>query len=152
MSKEKKQKILFNLLRFGSVEKDAVQELELLDEIKLLADKLGVELIESPKEYALALKSEKKVSEEKTSDSALEVLTLVLYLHPISKAKIDFVRGVNSSASVRKLLLKGYIEKSKKGFVPSAELLASLGVKKAEELDDFYEFRDKMMKLIDDNL
>ncbi len=44
------------------------------------------------------------------SQSALEVLSIIAYNQPISRIKIDKIRGVNSSYVIRKLILKNLIE------------------------------------------
>ena len=56
---------------------------------------------------------EKLVTESKTtnlSNAALEVLAVIAYNEPITRLKIDEVRGVNSSQIVRRLLARGFIK------------------------------------------
>lgn len=48
----------------------------------------------------------------KLSDINLEVLTIIAYEQPISKNKINTIRGLNSDSSVNKLLKLKLIEKS----------------------------------------
>ena len=69
--------------------------------------------------YKLTTKPEHKeyyqklVTEEKSknlSNSSLEVLCIIAYNEPISRTRIDEIRGVNSSYILRKLLLLGLIE------------------------------------------
>ena len=41
------------------------------------------------------------------SKAALETLSIVLYKSPISRAELDYIRGVNSSFILRNLLMRG---------------------------------------------
>ncbi len=56
---------------------------------------------------------EKLVSDTKTSNlsnAALEVLAVIAYNEPITRLKVDEIRGVNSSQIVRRLLARGFIK------------------------------------------
>ena len=56
---------------------------------------------------------EKLVSDTKTtnlSNASLEVLAIVAYNEPITRIKIDEIRGVNSSQIVRRLLARGFLK------------------------------------------
>ena len=56
---------------------------------------------------------EKLVTDSKTtnlSNAALEVLAVIAYNEPITRIKIDDIRGVNSSQIVRRLLARGFIK------------------------------------------
>lgn len=57
------------------------------------------------------------------SNSALEVLSIIAYNEPISRSKIDEIRGVNSSYVIRKLLLNGLIEDKGRSDGPGRPLL-----------------------------
>ncbi len=48
---------------------------------------------------------------EKLTDATVEVLAIIAYRQPISKAEIEAIRGVNSQYSLRHLLMRGMIEK-----------------------------------------
>ncbi|MES2623596.1 MAG: SMC-Scp complex subunit ScpB [Patescibacteria group bacterium] len=76
--------------------------------------------------------------------SALETLTIILYQGPITRSKIDHIRGVNSQFILRNLLMRGLISRvsdpsDDRSFVytPSLDLLTHLGVSKIEDLPDF---------------
>ncbi len=106
-------------------------------------------IVESDSDLELALLNEasdyvnKKAKEdekEELTDTAAQILTLIMYCSPISKADIDYIRGVNSATSLRKLLMRGLIEKSKHKsqtlYMPTTKLLADMGVDKADDLPD----------------
>lgn len=113
----------------------------------------GVVLVRDADEVALETASgaekiiEKISKEELDKDigrAGLETLSLILYRGPISRRRIDFVRGVNSSFILRNLMVRGLIERAEsqageRSFVykPTLELLSYLGIKKREELPEF---------------
>jgi len=86
------------------------------------------------------------------SDVASQILTLVLYCGPISKTEIDYIRGVNSSASLRRLQLKGLIEKIRKKnnvlYKPSVKLLSEFSVDSQDKLPQASEFCKKIKDLL----
>src|SRR3989344_2301716 len=54
---------------------------------------------------------ERELSEE-IGDAGLEVLSIVLYRGPSTRAQIDFIRGVNTSWTIRNLLTRGLLERT----------------------------------------
>ncbi len=85
--------------------------------------------------------------------AALETLAIILYRGPSLRSEIDFIRGVNSSTSIRALLLRGLITKQKTsgtaGFVykPTTEALAFLGIKNIKELPNYEKIKNTIEKL-----
>ncbi|MES2985620.1 MAG: SMC-Scp complex subunit ScpB [Patescibacteria group bacterium] len=76
--------------------------------------------------------------------SALETLTIILYQGPITRSRIDHIRGVNSNFILRNLLMRGLVSRvpdptDERSFVytPSLDLLTHLGITKIEDLPDF---------------
>jgi segregation and condensation protein B len=137
--------------------------------ISLLEEKLagrGVAVLRKDDEVSLGTIPEmgalieKMVKEELSRDlgnAAIETLTIILYKGPIQKTEIDYIRGVNSNYILRNLLVRGLVEKisnpgDQRSFLyrPTFELLAHLGIKKAEDLPDFEEFRVKVEESIEE--
>jgi len=95
---------------------------------------------------------EKLTKEELVRDlgkAGLETLSIVLYQGPISRADIDFIRGVNSQFILRNLLIRGLVErvenpKDARSFLykTTLSLLAHLGITKIEELPEYSQVRD----------
>lgn len=78
--------------------------------------------------------------------AGLETLALILYRGSATRGEIDWVRGVNSSQTLRSLLIRGLVErmedpldKRKLRYKPTVDALAHLGVSKKEELPGFEE-------------
>lgn len=79
--------------------------------------------------------------------ASLETLAMILYRGGATRGEIDFVRGVNSAAAIRTLLLRGLIEriddpadKRRAKYLATPEALSHLGVGKREELPRYAEF------------
>lgn len=135
------------------------------DEFKKLARELnetlkndpnrGLSLIVNGDEIQLVTKLEvqeigKKIMseefKEELSPASLETLSLIAYLGPITRPSIDFIRGVNSSFTVRNLLLRGLIERrNSKGhaflYNASPAFLSHLGISSLEELPELDSYR-----------
>lgn len=76
--------------------------------------------------------------------AGLETLAIILYQGPISRAEIDYIRGVNSNFILRNLTVRGMVEKvtnpdDKRGFLykPTFDLLSHMGVSSISELPEF---------------
>lgn len=95
--------------------------------------------------------------EEYTRDigrAGLEILAAILYRGPLSRSEIDFIRGVNSSQSVRNLLMRGLIRKvpnpkDERSFLfePTTELLSTLGVTHVSDIPEYTAVREKLEQL-----
>lgn len=92
---------------------------------------------------ALRESYEKELGRE-VGDAGLEVIGILLYKGPSTRAQIDYIRGVNSSSTMHTLLLRGLVERSGNPndgreyiYRPTVELLAHLGVARSEELPEY---------------
>jgi segregation and condensation protein B len=85
--------------------------------------------------------------------AGLEVLAIVLYRGASTRAAIDYIRGVNTSSTVRLLLSRGLLERVSNPndareylYRSTAELLAHLGVRSAQELPDYGTIRAELQR------
>lgn len=121
------------------------QLLELLDINEEELNKLITDLVNDYKDesrgimleylgnkYKLITKKEHKkyyeklfedVTSEKLSNAALETLAVIAYNQPITRNKIEELRGVDSSHLVRRLLLKELIEEKGRSELPGRPML-----------------------------
>lgn len=76
--------------------------------ISYLGNKFKLTTKEEHREYYEKLVTDTKSSE--LSNAALEVLAVIAYNEPITRLKVDEIRGVNSSQIVRRLLARGFIK------------------------------------------
>ncbi len=92
---------------------------------------------------ALRANYEKELGRE-IGDAGLEVLAIILYRGPSTRAEIDYIRGVNTTSTVRTLLARGLITRAGNPldgreyvYRPTVELLAHMGIKSMEELPEY---------------
>ncbi len=100
---------------------------------------------------------EKIKAEEYTRDigkAGLETLAAILYKGPLSRSEIDFIRGVNSSQTLRTLVMRGLVRKVSHPhhqrsflFEPTTELLAHMGITTLMELPQYEGVKQKLQQL-----
>ncbi|MBM2817744.1 MAG: scpB [Parcubacteria group bacterium] len=133
-------------------------ENDILTALEILKQKLegrGMILIFKEDEIMLGTATQMSVimetlaKEELVKDlgkAGLETISIILYKGPISRAEIDYIRGVQSNFILRNLLVRGLIEKVSKPddqrsflYKPSFELLSYLGISKIEDIPEYKE-------------
>jgi len=134
--------------------KEALQELS-----KRLEDG-GLTLILSETEVTLAVSSDASQALEKAyekelgreiGDAGLEVLAILLYQGASTRSQIDYIRGVNTSSTIRTLLSRGLVERSGNPqdareylYRPTSELLAHVGIESAERLPEYAQVKAEL--------
>jgi segregation and condensation protein B len=149
-----------DLAKSLNLQKKDIEE-NILEMENLLAV-LGLKLIKNSTTLEISLHEEinslinkNKIDELKSelSDSALQTLGVVIYKGRATKAEIDFIRGVDSSRSIKNLQTRGIIEreeeKNKKYYLPTTETLRYLNLESVENVKDFAEISDKLRKLLE---
>lgn len=130
-----------------------IKESEVKFVLKALTESLknsGVVVVETDTEVELRTAPEASVIVKKLRESelardlgkaSLETLAVVAYQTGTTRGEIDWVRGVNSSTSLRTLLVRGLIEgrederdKRRIRYSLTTEALAHLGIKNSTEL------------------
>src|SRR5258708_7667459 len=151
-------------LSFKKIE--AVLQLEkgegekLIEEMKkrLEESSRGLQIVSDREKVQLATKPEfnkileEFVKEELTEDltpASLESLAIVAYLGPISRAKIEYLRGVNSIVILRSLMMRGLVERFPDPEHPSGylyrttfDLMKHLGIAEKEHLPEYMKFQE----------
>ncbi len=96
----------------------------------------------------------KSGEERELSKQALETLSIILYRKKITKAELDYIRGVNSVFILRNLLIRGLIEKNintldKRSpfYSVTHDTLSFLGITKISDLPQFEHFTSKLEQL-----
>lgn len=136
------------------------EESDILSSLEVLKQKLearGVILVLKDDEVMLGTAPqmsaiiEALTKEELMKDlgkAGLETVSIILYKGPISRAEIDYIRGVQSNFILRNLLVRGLIEKVVKPddqrsflYKPSFELLSYLAVSKIEDIPEYENMR-----------
>lgn len=147
----------------------SLTEKELSVVLKALTESLkdrGIALIETITEVELRTSAEaagvvKKFRENEFArdlgPASLETLAVIAYQEGATRGEIDWVRGVNSSASLRTLLLRGLIEgkedvkdKRRVRYGLTTEALAHLGITRVSELPRAAELRSAATQAIEE--
>ena len=131
-----------------------------IEKLKESLQNRGIALIEKDDDITLGTAPEltsliedlqKEELNRDLSKAALETLSIVLYKNGATRAEIDYVRGVNSSFTLRALSIRGLVEKTmdekdnrRYVYKPSFELLSYMGVKSIEELPDYGEVSNSL--------
>ena len=134
----------------------SVTEQEIEQVLNTLKEKLqerGIRLIETDNTVGLTTAPElaetieslrKEDMKRDIGKAGAETLGIILYRGPITRAEIDFIRGVNSAFILRSLLMRGLVERShhpkdKRQFqyAVTTDLLAHLGIENKTELPDY---------------
>ena len=134
------------------------KEKELSDAFAALSERLAgsaISLITTETEASLAVAPEaspivQKIFERELGheigEAGLEVLAIVLYRGASTRARIDYIRGVNTASTLRNLLSRGLLERAGNPedareylYRPTVELLAHLGVRGNRELPSYEE-------------
>lgn len=113
--------------------------------LELRVGALGAEVVERVRKEELS---------RDIGRAGLETLSAVLYRGPLTRAEIDFIRGVNSSQILRTLLVRGLVRripnpKDERSFLyePTTELLAELGVQHVDELPEYKTVKTRLSEL-----
>lgn len=139
------------------------KEPQLMPALRLLSERLkdsGISLVLTDTEAALAVSSDAagKVQEafelelaREIGSAGLEVLAILLYRGPSTRADIDYIRGVNTSTTLRTLLARGLVLRASnpsdaREFIyrPTVELLAHLGVTDSKNLPDYVKIKGEL--------
>ena len=119
--------------------------------IVLLEKENDISLGTAPELSKLIEDLQKEELNKDLSKASLETLSIILYKNGVSRAEIDYIRGVNSSFTLRALSVRGLIEKSTDAkdsrryiYKPSFEALSFMGIKSVEELPDYGEVNNSM--------
>lgn len=105
-------------------------------------------LATAPAASELIARITKDELEKDPGKAGMEVLAIVLYQGPQTRAQIDYIRGVNSTFALRQLMIRGLVERSDNPqdarsflYSPTLELLSFLGVSSRDELPGLEETR-----------
>ena len=88
------------------------------------------------------------------SQAALETLAIIAYNQPITRVKVDELRGISNNHIIRKLVAKGLIKESGRSNMPgrpilyetTSEFLDYFGLSSIDELPDMRDFLEEEEK------
>ncbi len=118
-------------------------------------DDIEIALTTHPEFGAMIQELTKTELQTDIGKAGLETLTIIAYCGPISRAHIEYIRGVQSQFIIRSLLIRGLIEKRddpnderRSLYAPSFDLLSFLGITKIEDLPDFEHVKKSVQDLL----
>src|SRR3990167_506295 len=133
---------------------EALKEIEKsLENRGLILQRNGDEVMlgSSPDAGKIIEKLTKDELSKELTKAALETLSVVLYLAPVRRSQIDFVRGVNSQFSLRHLEIRGLVEKTTSEadarvylYRPTFDCLSYLGISEMKSLPQFTEIKERL--------
>jgi len=117
--------------------------------LHIIEHESGVQLTTKPEVSSVIENLVKTEVHDSLTPATLETLSLVTYLGPISKSSLEYIRGVNSSFTLRNLLIRGLVERvphPKKTnaymYRPTSDLIRHIGIEKKEDLPDFAKYQE----------
>lgn len=123
--------------------------------IRIVFSDIECEIVTSPESSELISKLQKQELESELSNASLETLSIILYMGPIQRSMIDFIRGVNSQFTLRSLLIRGLIEKDQASKIPAYQVtldtIKFLGLNSIDELPNYKEVKTEIKQFIKDN-
>jgi len=160
-----------SLKKLASILKVDLETVNLeLDKLEKVLEGRGLSLVRNSDEVMLGTSKElSSMIEELTKEeisrdlgkAGLETLSIILYQGPISRADIDYIRGVNSQFILRNLLVRGLVERVDNTadariflYKPTLALLSHLGIAKIEDLPEYSQIRQEIesFKKVEENL
>ena len=121
----------------------------------ILIEKDGMwQLASNPANASFVEELIKSEFKQELSRSALETLAIVAYKGPISRIEIEYLRGVNSSFTMRNLLMRGLVErvenpKDARSYLyrVTFDFLKHFGLTNMEQLPRFEEFKKQVIEI-----
>lgn len=112
--------------------------------IRLIREGEYAGLATAPELHEVVEKLRKEELEGPLGKAGLETLAIIMYRGPLSKADIEYIRGVNCASILRSLTMRGLIEKiehptDRRSFLytPTPQLVAHLGLESLNDAPDF---------------
>ncbi|MFO0743595.1 MAG: SMC-Scp complex subunit ScpB [Candidatus Paceibacterota bacterium] len=149
---------------------DDIKDEELIKNLENLNDylnKIGLTLIKKENknfdkiELTIAVKKElseiakmikKDELEGELTPAALQVMTICAYLDSPTKNEISFIRGVQSSQSIRSLSARGLLKREGERYSLSIDAIKSLGISSLQDLPEYEKIKKDFEERLKDIL
>jgi segregation and condensation protein B len=134
-----------------------------LDTMDSFYEQRGIQIVHVDDEVSLVTNKDvaqftqeitKEEDAKELSKQALETLAIIIYKGKVTKAEIDYIRGVNAMYILRNLLVRGLIikktnqdDKRNPWYQPSLDLLSYLNINKLEELYDYDAVQEQLKNI-----
>ena len=112
--------------------------------LQIVHSRNTIQLVSDSQHGELVAKFLKKNLNEPLSSAALEVLSVIAYRGPVTRAQVEHIRGVNCSFTIRNLAIRGLVERKDNPadnrsylYEASGDFIKSLGLNSLEELPGY---------------
>ena len=131
-----------------NIDEDQAKELVIDLKSDYESDSRGIRINFLGNTFKLSTKAEHKEYYQKLienpqrnnlSQSALEILAIIVYNEPITRVEVDSIRGVSSAQMIRKLVAKGFVKEVGKSNLPGRPIL----YKTTDEFLDYFGLSSK---------
>ena len=112
--------------------------------LDLLRSKEGFSIVTQSGHAALVQAFWKEELQGDLTPATLQVLTLVAYLESPTREEISYIRGVQSSQSIRTLTVRGLIARAGEICTLTADAMKHLGVAKTDELPEYQSIKSSL--------
>lgn len=135
-------------LDINFVEESVKQVEEKINNIGLLLLRNGDEIsvVTSPNQSELVESFWKEELKGDLTPATLQVLSIVAYIGNPTRQTISYIRGVQSSQSIRTLSVRGLIKRDGEICTLTGEALKHLGISKVEELPQYDSIRKELIE------
>ena len=117
--------------------------------LALLVSQDGLSIVTKPEQAGLVASFWKEELQGELTPATLQVLTLVAYLGNPTREEISYIRGVQSSQSIRTLTVRGLIARQGETCMLTTDALKQLGVTSVEELPDYQSIHTSLKEKLD---
>jgi segregation and condensation protein B len=114
--------------------------------LTLLIANDGISIVTKKEQSALVEAWTKEELKGELTPAALQVLTLVAYLGYPTREQISYIRGVQSTQSIRALTVRGLINKVGEVCSLTSDALKYLGITKVEELPEYEKIHTDLLE------
>ena len=143
----------------ASILKTTPEEVEKnIPELKQALGSIGLTLLEADRQLAIVTSVEQSElvetfwKDELQGDltpAALQVLTLAAYLGNGTREQISYIRGVQSTQSIRVLAVRGLLTRSGEVCTVTVDALKQLGITKLDELPDYQTLHTQLLEKLE---
>lgn len=137
----------------------SVDEVEkIVNDLAASLSSVGLALLRTENEIAIVTKQEeaplvetfwKEELKGELTPAQLQVLTLVAYLGNGTREQISYIRGVQSSQSVRTLTVRGLISRNGEICTLTPLSYKQLGITKIEDLPDYQKIHTELLEKLE---
>jgi segregation and condensation protein B len=114
--------------------------------LTLLVNNGVLSITTKPEQATLVEAFKKEELKGELTPAALQVLTLVAYLGYPTREQISYIRGVQSSQSIRTLLVRGLITRVGEICSLTVDALKHLGITKVEDLPEYVTIHSQLLE------